>query len=420
MDIKKINDAKTEITVKVEEKEWEEALDKSFNKIIKDIKIDGFRKGKAPRDIYERKYGKEKIYMDAVDSLLQKVYIKVLDETKLIPVAQPTFELKEVFDKGVTYVITIVTNPPVTIEKYRGLGVKKEEAKVTKKEIEEEIENIRRQYTELEIKESPIENGDIAVINFEGFKDDIPFDGGKGENYPLEIGSNTFIPGFEEQLIGLKKGDQKEIEVTFPENYFSEELKGQKVTFKVEVKEVKRKVIPEINEEFFEDLGMEGINDLKSLEKDVEERIKAKKSIANENIYIDNLLKEVAKHTKVEIPEEIIEEEMKRMIGQFSEQLKLQGIELDQYYQMTNTKEEDIRNHMKPEAENRVKYRLILEKIAELENIKITDKEAQKEADKLAERYQMETEEFLRMFGGLDMIKYDMKMRKAMEILKEE
>ncbi|MFA5602525.1 MAG: trigger factor [Bacilli bacterium] len=419
MNIKKINDSKTEITVKVEKTEWEEALNQSFNKIIKDVKIDGFRKGKAPRNVYEQKHGKEKIYMDAVDSLLQGVYTKVLKETKLIPVVQPIFELKDVSDKGVTYIITIITNPTVTIEKYKGLGIKKEEVKVTKKEIKEEIENIKKQYAEIEIKESPIEIGDIAVIDFEGFKDGISFEGGKGENYPLEIGSNAFIPGFEDQLIGLRANAKKEVEVTFPDEYHSEDLKGKKVTFKVEIKEVKRKVIPEINKEFFEDLGMEGISDLKSLEKDVEDRIKAKKEVSNENVYIDNLLKEVATNTKVEIPEEITEEEIKRMIGQFSEQLKLQGMGLDQYYQMTNTKEEDIKKHMKPEAENRVKYRLILEKIAELEDIKITDKDAQKEADKLAERYQMETEEFLKMFGGIEMIKYDLKMRKAMETLKE-
>lgn len=419
MEIKKISDTKTEITIKIEEKEWNEALNKSFKKINKDIKIDGFRKGMAPRNVFEKKYGKERIYMDAVDALIPSAYTKLLEETKLIPVAEPKFELKDVSDKGVTYVVTIITKPSVEIKKYKGLKVKKEEVKVTKEEIDEEIENIRKQYAEITVKEGKITNGDIAVINFEGFKDGVPFDGGKAENYSLEIGSNTFIPGFEEQVIGLKTGDKKDIEVTFPEEYHSEDLKGKKVIFKIEVNEVKTKEIPELNKEFFEDLGMDDINTLEDLKKDIEDRIKAKKEVANENVYVDNLLKEVAKNTVVEIPEEMIDDETKRMIGQFGEQLKMQGFGLEQYYEMTGTTEEDIKKQMKEEAENRVKYRLILEKIAETENVEISDDEAKAEADRLSERYQMETDEFLKMFGGLDMIKYDLKMRKAMEALKE-
>ena len=410
-----------EIVIKVEGKEWEEALDKAFNKANKNAKIDGFRPGHAPKKVFLKKYGKESLYMDAADLVLDGAYKKMLDDNKdLEIVARPEMSVKSVDESGIEFVFTLVTRPEVKLGKYKGLGVKKEEVTVSKEEIDHEIEHMRSHYAESVIKEDAIENGDIAVIDFEGFKDGVPFEGGKATNYSLEIGSNSFIPGFEEQLIGMKKDEEKDIEVTFPEDYHAEDLKGAKAVFKIKVHEVKTTVIPEIGEEFFEDLGMEGIDSLEALEKQVEENIKAHKEAHAEDDYFDALLEKASENVEVEIPHAMIHDEIDRMIEHYKENLKMQGITLEQFYQFTNSNEEALRDQMHEEAEKRVKYRLMLEEIAKVENIEVTDEEAKEEGKKLAERYQMEEEEFLKLFGGIEMIKYDQKMRKAMEVLKQD
>jgi trigger factor len=232
---------KHEITIKIEGKEWEKALDKSFNKNVTKAKVDGFRAGKCPKDIYIKKYGIESLFMDAVDFVISDGYKKVIDDNKLEPIVQPKVDIKSINKDGVELEFTITTAPELKIKKYKGLKVEKDKVSVTKKEIDEEIENLRKQYAEVVIKDGEIENGDTAVIDFEGFKDGVAFQGGKGENYPLEIGSKTFIPGFEEQLIGLKQNDEKDIKLTFPEDYPSEDLKGKEVTFKVKIHEVKQR-----------------------------------------------------------------------------------------------------------------------------------------------------------------------------------
>ncbi len=413
-------DNKHEISVKIEGKSWDNALDKAFKEEVKKVNVDGFRKGKVPRDIFEKRYGKERLYLPAVDYVIEEAYMKALEDSKLIPVVQPKLEIKKVDESGVELVFTITTKPEVNVKKYKGLKVAKDEVKVTKEEIEHEIHHILERYSELRVKENgTVEEGNVAIIDFEGFKDGVAFDGGKGENYELEIGSHTFIPGFEEQLIGMKQQEEKEIEVTFPEEYPSEELKGQKVTFKVKVNEIKEKIERDFDEELFEDLGMEGVNTKEALEKEIEATIKAHKEMDAENKHVDELLEAVGKNTEVDIPEEMVEEEVDRLLKRFEEQIKMQGITLDLYYQFTNSKEEDLRNQLEKEAYNHVLYRLMLEEVANLEKIEISDEEADKEADNLASKYQMEKEEFLKMFGGLEMIKYDLEMRKVIDLLKE-
>ncbi len=413
-------DNKHEVSVKIEGKSWDNALDKAFKEEVKKVNVDGFRKGKVPRDIFEKRYGKERLYIPAVDYVIEEAYIKALEDSKLIPVVQPKLEIKKVDESGVELVFTMITKPEVNVKKYKGLKVAKEEVEVTKEEIEHEIHHILERYSELRVKEDgTVEEGNIAIIDFEGFKDGVAFDGGKGENYELEIGSHTFIPGFEEQLIGMKQGEEKEIEVTFPEEYPSEELKGQKVTFKVKVNEIKEKVERDFDEELFEDLGMEGVNTKEALEKEIEATIKAHKEMDAENKHVDALLEAVGKNTEVDIPEEMVEEEVDRLLKRFEDQIKMQGISLDLYYQFTNSKEQDLRNQLEKEAYNHVLYRLMLEEVANLEKIEISDEEADKEADNLASKYQMEKEEFLKMFGGLDMIKYDLEMSKVIDLLKE-
>jgi len=410
-----------EITIKIEGKEWEDALDKTFQKKVKTVTVDGFRKGKCPRNIFEKKFGKESLYLDAAESLLQTAFKKVMDENKdLIPVVQPRVDIKSIDEKGVEFLFTIITSPEVIVKKYKGLGVKKPTVKVTKEEIEHEMSHLLEKYTELVTKEKgKVETGNIAVIDFEGFKDGIAFEGGKGENYSLEIGSNTFIPGFEDQVIGMKTGEEKDLNLTFPEDYASQELKGQKVVFKVKVNEIKEKKARELDQEFFEDLGMEGVDTKEKLEKEIKKSIQANKESEAENAYLDQLLQTVAKNVEVDIPEEMVEDEVDHMIHRFSHQLEMQGINLEMYLKFTNSDEKSLRDQMEKDAYQHVLYRLMLDEIIKLENIKVTEKEIEKEIKDLSSKYDMTEEEFVKQFGGKDMIKYDLEMRRIIEILKE-
>lgn len=408
-----------EVIVKIEGVEWTEALDKAFKSKQKDAKVDGFRKGKVPRNIYEKHYGKESLFFLAAEEVLQSAYAKAMEESNLIPVVQPSVDIKDISDKGVEFTFKIITKPEVKIKNYKGLGIKPEEIKVTKDEIDHEIGHLLEEYTELVTKEGEVKNGDVAVIDFEGFKDGKPFDGGKGENYSLEIGSNTFIPGFEEQVIGMKTGEEKDLTVSFPEDYGVEDLKGQPVIFKVKVNEIKEKVTRELDKEFFEDLAMEGVHSKETLEKEVEKNIKAQKEADNENKYIDHLLEEVAKNVEVDIPQEMVDVETTRLLGRFEQQMAMQGISLDIYYQFTKSSEEDLRKQMDKEAYQNVLYRLMLEEIMNLEKIEVSQEEASKEAEELAKKYKMDKEDFLKQFGGLEMIQYDLEMHKVIDLLKE-
>ena len=408
-----------EVVIKIDGDAWKEALDKAFNSKKKDAKVDGFRKGKVPKDIYIKKFGIESLFLSAADLVLQDAYAKAMEESKLIPVVQPDVNLKSIDEEKVEFSFSIVTKPGVKVNKYKGLNIKPEKVKVTKEEIEHELSHILEKYTELVNKDGKVENGDIAIIDFEGFKDGVAFEGGKGDNYSLEIGSNTFIPGFEEQVIGMKKGEEKEINLTFPEDYGVEDLKGAPVVFKVKVNEIKEKQTRKLDEDFFEDLGIEGVDSKEKLESEIEKSIKAQKEMDAENKYIDTILEEVGKNVEVDIPEPMVNEEIDRLMHRFEEQMRMQGISLDVYYQFTKSSEADLRNQLETEAYSNVLYRLMLEEIMNLEKIEITMEEAEKEAEQLAEKYQMEKEEFLKQFGGVEMVKYDLEMRKTIETLKE-
>ena len=409
-----------EVIVKIEGEEWTKALDKAFAKRQKTAKVDGFRAGKVPRDIYEKHYGKESLFLDAADAVLQDAYIKAMDDSKLVPVVQPGVDLKSINENGVEFSFRIVTKPEVKVKNYKGLNIKPEEVEVTEEEITHELGHLLERYTELTTKEEgAVENGDVAVIDFEGFKDGVAFEGGKGENYSLEIGSNTFIPGFEEQVIGMNVGEEKDLDLTFPEDYGAADLAGAKVVFKVKVNEIKQKVARDLDEEFFEDLGMEGVDSEESLKNAIKDSIKAQKEVDAENKYVDRILEAVAENVEVDIPEEMVEEEVDRLLGRFTEQMKMQGISLDLYYQFTGSTEADLRAQLEKEAYSNVLYRLMLEEIMTIEKIEVTEEEAEKEAEELANKYQMEKDEFLKQFGGLEMIQYDLEVRKVMELLKE-
>ena len=416
---KKENKNKHEVTVKIDGDAWKNAIDKVFAKKQKTVKVDGFRQGKVPRNIYEKKFGKESLYLDAADAVLQDAYAKAMDDSKLVPVVQPEVNLKNIGEEGVEFTFKIITKPEVKVNKYKGLNIKQEEVEVTDEEINHELSHLLERYTELVTKDGEVKNGDVAIIDFEGFKAGEAFDGGKGENYSLEIGSNTFIPGFEEQVIGMKAGDEKDLNVTFPEDYGAKELAGAPVVFKVKVNEVKEKKTRELDEDFFEDLGMEGIDSEDKLKAEIKESIKAQKEMDAENKYVDSLLEGVSKNVEVDIPEEMVNEEVDRLMGRFAEQMKMQGISLDLYYQFTGSNEEQLRSQMEKEAFNNVLYRLMIEEIQQIEKIVVSDEDAEKEAEELAKKYQMDKEDFLNQFGGLEMVKYDLEVRKVIELLKE-
>ena len=409
-----------ELTIKVEGQEWEKALDKAYQRVSKDAKIDGFRPGKAPKEVFLKKYGKESLYMDAADICINEAYVKTLEENKdLEIVAQPELNLKSVDENGVEFTIALTLKPTVKLGKYKNLGVKKDEPVVSHDEIHHTMHEMQLRYAEMVTKEGPVAMGDTVILDFEGFKDGVAFAGGKGENQSLKIGSNTFIPGFEEQLVGMNKGEEKEISVKFPDEYHSEELKGQPATFKVKINEIKHEIVPELNEEFFEDLGLEGVNDEAALHEYVEQTIKARKEVDVENKYLDDLLEAAAKNVEVEIPSAMVNDEVDRMINQYAENLKMQGLSLEQFYQFTNSDEDALREQMKEEANKRVLYRLLLEAIADAEGVNVTDEDADKEAQVLADKYKMEKDKFLELFGGMAMVKYDLKMRKAIDALKQ-
>lgn len=408
-----------EVTTKINGEAWQKAIDNAFKKRQKEVEVKGFRKGKVPRNVYEKNFGKESLFIDAAELSLQDAYKKVMEDSKLIPVVQPSVDIKEINDDAVTFIFKIITKPEVKIKKYKGLNIKKEDVKVTEEEVNHEIEHILSDYTELVTKEGKIENGNIAIIDFEGFKDKVAFDGGKGENYSLEIGSNTFIPGFEEKLIGMKVGEEKDLDLTFPEDYHQEDLAGQKVVFHVKVNEVKEKIQRELDKEFFEDLNMEGVKDEKTLKETIEKNIKTEKERTEENKYIETLLSEVAKNVEVDIPEEMVEEETDRLLHRFSHQMQMQGLSLDIYYQFTKSTEEDLKKQMETEAYQNILYRLMLEEIMNLEKVEISVKDAEKEAEEMAKKYQISKEDLLKEYGDIEALQYELEMQKTIDLLKD-
>lgn len=410
---------KHEIKVKIDGKAWDKALDKSFKKNVSKTKIDGFREGKVPRDVYEKKVGKESLYMDAVDMVMQEAYDEALKSSKLIPATKPVVDVVSVDENGVEFNFTIVTKPTIKINKYKNLGIKQENPVVTDEEIEKATHELRLKYADIVIKDGEIVKGDTAVIDFEGFRDGVAFEGGKGANYPLEIGSNSFIPGFEEQLIGVKPGEEKEIVVKFPDEYPSEELKGKEAVFKVKVNQIKSKSIPEFNDDFFNDLGYEDVKSEKDLHAKLKKEILKTKELELENKLVDDVLEAIRNETEIDLPEEMIRDEIHRMIEQYEERLKMQGISLEQFLQITGGSHETLHTQFEEEAKKVVSYRLILETIRELEHITALDEEMNAHLDELSEMYQMTKEELLKAFGGTDIVRYDLEMKKALEFLRD-
>ena len=406
------------VNYKAQKEDWEKAKDQAFKKISPKYKVDGFRKGKAPRNIFERNFPGQ-IVMEAADILIDQEYKRILTEGKILPILEPKIDVVKVDDNELEVNFSFILEPSVTLGEYKNLGVKKETVKVSKEEVQQKIDELLKNYTELVIKEEgTVENGDVAVIDFEGFKDGVAFDGGKGENYSLEIGSHSFIPGFEEGIIGMKKGEEKDLTLTFPKEYQEESLAGKEVVFKVKVNEIKTKEVPELDKDFFEDLGMEDVKTKEDLEKKMKEEIKAQKEEEAEKKHIDALLEKAVSNMTIELDEEIIEAEAEAMYNDFMSHMSAQGITEELYLKYAGTTKEDIVDHMKKEAETRLKNSYLLNAIIKEEQIEADEKEADEQIKDLAKKYNMTEEDVKSSLGGEDAVKYDIKVRKAIDLMK--
>ena len=409
---------KKEVKYTVKGEEWVKARDAAFNRIKNKHTIDGFRKGKAPRNVFEKKYPGE-VTMEAANMMIDKKYREVIMDKKNVPVIEPKVNITKLSDEELEAIFTIITAPEVKLGEYKKLKAKKEKVSVSKKEVSEKIDELLKNYAELVVKEDgKAELGDTAVIDFEGFKDGVPFDGGKGENYNLELGSNSFIPGFEDGVVGMKKGETKDIKLTFPKDYGVEELNGAKVVFKVTLHELKRKVIPELDKDFFLDLGMEGITNKKELEAKLEGEIKEQKNKDAEQKYVDALLEEATSNMECEIDDEIVEEEANHMYDDFLNRMKQQGLTEELYLQYAGTSKEDIISHMKEDALKRLKNSYFLQEVIKEEKIDVTDKEVNKELDEMAKKYNLTLDDVINYIGGEDALKFELKVRKALDIMK--
>lgn len=415
-----IESGRVKITMPVEKALFEKGMNQAFDKVKDQVKIDGFRKGKITRSMFEQRFGAESLYTDAVDSILQELYTQAIDALELTPVAAPKIDIVS-FEAPENVVLTaeVVVKPEVKLGDYTGLSVKKPAVRVTEKDIDEEIATLQKNNALLVLKEGgKVETGDTAIIDFEGFKDGVAFAGGKGENHPLEIGSGQFIPGFEEKMVGMLEGEEREIDVTFPESYHAEELAGAPVTFKVKVHEIKTRELPEVDADFIKELKREGIETLEQLRADVKETVRARKLTDVDSKYRADVVGKVVENTEMTIQPEMIEEQVGRMVSEFEQQLSMQGMKLDDYMKFTGVTMEAMRQDMTPQAEQNIRETLTLEAVADAEKIEVTDADLDVRLQEMADMYQMQLSDIKQYFGGnTDSLKYEERIKKATEFL---
>src|SRR5699024_8168640 len=410
------------LTITVSADEFDQALDQAFKKVVKDVTLPGFRKGRIPRPIFEQRFGVEALYQDAVDIILPTAYSQAVEQTDIFPVDQPEVDI-EVIEKGkdLVFVCDVTVKPEVTLGEYKGLEVEEETATITDEEVEESLKTLQENQAELVIKEEgTVEEGNTAVIDFEGFLDGEAFEGGKGENHPLEIGSGQFIPGFEEQLIGKESGIETEVPITFPEDYHAEELAGKEAVFQVKIHEIKEKEFPELDDEFAKDVDeeVETLDELRTKKKD--ELLKQKEQDI-ENKKRETLIEQVTENAEVEIPDAMVETELNQMLQEFEQRLQMQGMALEQYFQFSGQTEEELKEQMRNDAFLRVKTNLTLEAILEAEEIEVSEEDIDAELMEMADMYKMEKEQILGMLGGNpDVLKEDLKMKKAINFIVDE
>lgn len=409
------------LTIEVDVETFNKGLDEAFKKIAKTINVPGFRKGKITRKFFEQRFGVESLYQEALDKILPNAYMKAVVETEIEPVDQPEIDIQQM-KKGEPLVFTakVTVKPEFELGTYKGLKAKELDTVVTDEDIVEELKRMQEGHADLVVKEDGVvEEGDTAVIDFEGFVDDVAFEGGKGTNYSLVIGSNTFIPGFEDQLIGLKAGESKDVVVTFPEEYHASDLAGKEAVFKCTVHEIKTKELPELNDDFVAELNQEGIDTLDQLKEDIKKRLEEQKKHEAEVALHDSLIDQIIENTSIDLPEAMITTEVDRMIQEFEQRLGSQGMNLELYYQYTGGNEESLRIQMKDEGTRRVQTRLILEAIAKAENIEATEDDVHEEFSKVAEQTGMPIEQIRTLIQDVAAVKKDIVLRKAIEFLVE-
>ena len=410
------NEVKFEITV--EAAKFEDAMKKVYFKSAKYFNIPGFRKGKAPMQIVEKYYGPEIFYEDAFNEIAQEALEEAVEENKLDVVSRPEVDVKQM-EKGKDLIFTVVmqTKPEAEVSKYKGIEIKKVEYNVTDEDIEHELHHMQEHNSRLiSVEDRAVESGDTTTIDFEGSVDGVPFEGGKAENYDLEIGSNTFIPGFEDQIIGMKIDEEKDVKVKFPEEYFSKELAGKDAVFKVKLHEIKKKELPELDDEFAKDVSE--FDTLKELKAD----IKSKKEKQNEEKAKyetqDAVIKALCEKTKVEIPSGMVEMEVENMLKDFEQRLAYQGLNLEQYFKMMGKTEEEVKKEYEPQAIEGIKSRLALEAVIKAEKIEATDKEVEDKMKEMAKNYGKENdEEFLKNENVKNYIKQGLESEKAIDFL---
>ena len=409
------------LTIEVSAEEVNKALDKAFKKIVVKINEPGFRKGKMPRPLFEKKYGVEALYQDALEIIIPDAYSNAIDEAGIEPVDYPEIAGTETFEKGkdFTFTATVTVKPEPKLGEYKGLEVTKLSTEVTDEEVEAQIQAELAKKAELEIKEDgAVEDGDTAVIDFEGFLGEEAFEGGKGEDYALEIGSGSFIPGFEEQLVGAKAGESKDVVVTFPEEYHAAELAGKEATFKVTVKEIKTKVLPELNDDFAKEIDPE-VESLDALRAKIKEQTAEQKKAESEGTLRDELVEKAAENAEMEIPQGMINTELDRMVQEFGQRLQMQGMNLELYFQFSGQNEEALREQMTPDAENRVRVALTLEAIAKAENVQVTEEDITAELEAMATQFGMTIDQIKTALGGTAILENDIKTKKTVELLVE-
>lgn len=421
LQVEKLEHNMAKLTVEVAAEDVEKALQAAYLKQRKQINIPGFRKGKVPRQMIEKMYGAEIFYDDAANALIPKAYADAYDECELDIVSRPEIDVVQI-EKGKDFIFTatVATKPEVTLGEYKGLEVDKVSTRVTQKEVDAKIqEEAEKNARTITVEDRAVQDGDEVVLDFEGFVDGVAFEGGKGENYPLTIGSGSFIPGFEEQLVGAETEKEVEVKVTFPEDYHAEDLKGKEAVFKCTVHEIKAKELPEIDDEFAAEVSE--FDTLEEYKADVKAKIKEQKAAEGKAKQEDQVVEQAVKNATYELPEAMVETQAEQMANDFAQRMQSQGLTMEQYFQFTGTTAEQMMEDLKPQAVKRIETRLVLEAIAKAENIEISDEKLDEEIGKMAEAYKMEADKLKEFMGENEkkQMKEDMAVQEAITFLVE-
>jgi trigger factor len=407
------------LTIEVSAEEFETALDKAYKKNKNKISLPGFRKGKAPRAMIEKMYGTGVFYEDAANDLIPDAYESAAKESELEIVAQPSIDVTQI-EKGKPFIFTatVAVKPEVTLGEYKGIEVEKKTAEVTDEELQAEIDKVRESNSRMiTVDDRAVQDGDITTIDFEGFVDGEPFEGGKGEDYPLTIGSHSFIDNFEEQLIGKNIGEETEVNVTFPEQYQAEELQGKPAVFKVTIKEIKVKELPELDDDFAQDVSE--FDTVDEYKEDLKKKLLENKEAALKREKEEDVVGKIIENATMEIPDPMVDTQVRQMVQEFSQRIQSQGLSLQQYMQFTGMTPESLTNELQPQALKRIQSRLVLEAVAAAENIETSDEDLEKELEKMAEMYQMEADKLKELVGEEEkkQIALDLAVQKAVELV---